>query len=424
MGNGGLIMMNGKLAGDNSPTDKLIINGDTSGNTYVQVNNLGGLGDKTVNGIELIHVDGNSAGNFEQQGTIFAGAYDYSLVRGADATNVNNWYLTSTIVGPGPVPSPRALRPDAGSYLANLFAANTMFNLRLHDRQGETSYIDFATGERKTTSMWLRYQYSHNKFGVSDQFDVKNSWTVTQLGGDVGVWSSNDKDRFHLGFIAGYGRSTNDVENNLKNHHSSGKVDGYSLGLYGTWYQNDVTKTGGYIDSWVMWNDLKGHINGQNLNSEKYDIKGVNLSLESGYTLLAAASEHYNLWLQPQGQMTWMGVDADKHTESNGTKITGDGNNLQTRLGLRAVLDSNKSTPDFGGQIFVETNWLYNSEPFSIKMDGERVYQSGSRNLGEIKAGIESTLYKNANIWANVGYQKGDHRYRSVGLMFGAQVRF
>ncbi|WP_392561153.1 autotransporter outer membrane beta-barrel domain-containing protein [Orbus sturtevantii] len=416
-GNDGLIIMNGQLGSDNSPIDKLIINGDSSGNTYVQVNNLGGLGAKTINGIEIINVNGNSDGNFVQAGRIVSGAYDYSLVRGADAATVNNWYLTSSA-------TKEVLRPEAGSYLANLVAANSMFNLRLPDRQGETSYIDFATGECKTTSMWLRYQYRHNKFGAGNQLNVKNDWTVTQLGGDIAVWSSNGKNRFHLGVMGGYGRSTNDVDANLKGNRSSGKIDGYSIGLYGTWYQNDVTKTGTYVDSWIMWNDLDGSVNGQSLNTEKYDLSGINASLESGYTFLAKATDYYNLWLQPQGQMMWMGIDADEHTESNGSKVTGDGDNLQTRLGLRAILDSNKTTADFGGQIFVETNWLYNSKPFSIKMDSDRVYQSGSRNIAEIKAGIESMLYRDANIWVNVGHQRGDHHYRNLALMFGAQLRF
>lgn len=37
------------------------------------------------------------------------------------------------------------LRPDAGSYVANLAAANTLFVTRLNDRAGETRYIDPVT---------------------------------------------------------------------------------------------------------------------------------------------------------------------------------------------------------------------------------------------------------------------------------------
>ncbi len=43
------------------------------------MNNAGGTGAKTLNGIELIHVDlGKSEGEFVQAGRIVAGAYDYT----------------------------------------------------------------------------------------------------------------------------------------------------------------------------------------------------------------------------------------------------------------------------------------------------------------------------------------------------------
>ncbi|EPU8608089.1 autotransporter outer membrane beta-barrel domain-containing protein, partial [Escherichia coli] len=61
-GNNGLMTFNATLGGDNSPTDKMNVKGDTQGNTRVRVDNIGGVGAQTVNGIELIEVGGNSAG--------------------------------------------------------------------------------------------------------------------------------------------------------------------------------------------------------------------------------------------------------------------------------------------------------------------------------------------------------------------------
>ncbi len=65
-GNNGLMTFNATLGGDNSPTDKMNVKGDTQGNTRVRVDNIGGVGAQTVNGIELIEVGGNSAGNFHE----------------------------------------------------------------------------------------------------------------------------------------------------------------------------------------------------------------------------------------------------------------------------------------------------------------------------------------------------------------------
>ncbi|MBW2956051.1 autotransporter outer membrane beta-barrel domain-containing protein, partial [Hafnia paralvei] len=161
-GDNGHLQFNTVLGDDSSATDKLIVTGDTSGDTGVSVKNAGGVGDKTLNGIELISVGGQSDGTFTQEGRIVAGAYDYSLVRGK-GNNSGNWYLTSQTDPVDPVdpvdptkPTDHVNRPEGGSYIANLAAANTLFNTRLHDRLGETQYVDALTGEKKVTSLWLR----------------------------------------------------------------------------------------------------------------------------------------------------------------------------------------------------------------------------------------------------------------------------
>lgn len=62
--NNGLIAFNTTLNGDESPTDKVIVTGDTRGSTRVVVNNIDGQGAQTDKGIELIEVNGDSAGSF------------------------------------------------------------------------------------------------------------------------------------------------------------------------------------------------------------------------------------------------------------------------------------------------------------------------------------------------------------------------
>lgn len=83
--NGGEIIFNTVLGDDNSATDKLVVNGNTSGTTWVSVLNAGGSGAATLNGIELVRVNGSSDGVFVNYGRIVAGAFDYSLVRGCSA---------------------------------------------------------------------------------------------------------------------------------------------------------------------------------------------------------------------------------------------------------------------------------------------------------------------------------------------------
>lgn len=55
-GNGGKLVFNTVLNDDASETDKLKVLGNTAGNAFVAVNNIGGTGAQTVEGIEIIEV--------------------------------------------------------------------------------------------------------------------------------------------------------------------------------------------------------------------------------------------------------------------------------------------------------------------------------------------------------------------------------
>jgi outer membrane autotransporter protein len=57
---GSSILFNTKLGKDNSLTDRFVISGNSSGQSAFFVNNVGGTGAKTINGINLIEVQGNS----------------------------------------------------------------------------------------------------------------------------------------------------------------------------------------------------------------------------------------------------------------------------------------------------------------------------------------------------------------------------
>lgn len=70
VGNGGKLVFNTVLNDDDSETDRLQVLGNTSGNTFVAVNNIGGAGAQTIEGIEIVNVAGNSNGTFEKQAVL------------------------------------------------------------------------------------------------------------------------------------------------------------------------------------------------------------------------------------------------------------------------------------------------------------------------------------------------------------------
>ncbi|ADO48041.1 outer membrane autotransporter barrel domain protein [[Enterobacter] lignolyticus SCF1] len=438
-GSDGLIAMNTALGGDDSPTDKLIVHGSTAGNTRVSVTNTGGTGKQTVNGIEMIQVEGSSAGNFAlTTGTVEAGAWVYTLAKGTDAA-ANNWYLTSKWSGvvPSPVVDPtaaNALRPEAGSYISNIAAANTLFNTRLHDRLGEPQYTGALKDEGPASRLWMRQVGGHERSSAGDgQLKTQSNRYVLQLGGDIAQWSRDGQDRWHLGVMGGYASERSNTRSDRAGYGSDGRISGYSAGLYGTWYQNEADKTGAYVDSWMLYNWFDNSVSADNRDGDSYRSKGLTASLEAGYTLKAGeftgSQGTLNAWyIQPQAQVTWMGVKDDAHTRHDGTRIEtqGDGN-IQTRLGVRTWLNSHHKLDDGKQrefQPFVEVNWIHNSETFGVRMDGTPVRRDGARNLAEIRTGVEGKVNDRLSVWANVGVQMGDKGYSDTQGMLGVKYRW
>nr|WP_215419530.1 autotransporter outer membrane beta-barrel domain-containing protein [Escherichia coli] len=432
-GNNGNIEFNTVLAGDDSATDKLIVQGNTSGKTFVTVNKAGGSGAQTLNGIELIHVDGQSDGEFTQTGRIAAGAYDYTLGRGT-GVNSGNWYLTSGKNSPIPDSHNNELRPEAGTYTANLVAANTMFVTRLHERLGQMQYTDVITGEQKNTSMWMRHEGGHNRWhDASGQLKTQSNRYVVQLGGDIAQWGWGKTDRWHLGVMAGYGNDHSSTDAARTGYRSKGSVNGYSTGLYATWYDDDVTHNGAYLDTWAQYGWFNNYVKGDGLPGESWKSKGLTASLETGYTWKAGefsgSQGSLNEWyIQPQAQIVWMGVKADKHRENNGTRVesTGD-DNVRTRLGVKTWIKGHNKMDDGKSREFspfVEVNWLHNTRDFGTRMNGVTVHQDGARNIGEVKTGVEGQINPHLNLWGNVRVQVGDKGYNDTSAMLGVKYTF
>ncbi|WP_145589685.1 autotransporter outer membrane beta-barrel domain-containing protein [Yersinia rochesterensis] len=420
-GNNGTVVFNTVLAGDSSSSDRLLITGNTAGQSYVTVNNIGGNGGRTSDGIKIINVGGDSAGQFTLNGRAVAGAYEYFLYQGSISSPTDgDWYLRTEV---------DERRPEPASYTANLAAANTMFVTTLADRAGETLYTDVFTGEEKTTSLWLRNEGTHNRSrDDSGELKTQDNRYVMQLGGDVAQWSRNAQDLWRVGVMAGYANSSSSSVAQMTGYRSNGSVDGYSVGMYGTWFANSQENTGAYADSWLQYSWFTNQVNGQDLTTEKYDSKGFTAAVESGYIFKVGESAYSNFFIQPKAQVVWMGVKADSHTETNGTLVTGEGNNnIQTRLGAKAFISpiqsANKAKePAF--KPYVEANWIHNTKDFGTTLDGITVKQAGAANIAELKLGVEGQINKKLNLWGNVGQQLGNNGYSDSSITLGVKYNF
>jgi autotransporter family porin len=139
-------------------------------------------------------------------------------------------------------------------------------------------------------------------------------------------------------------------------------------------------------------------------------------------------SERNTLYIQPKAQITWMGVEADSHKEANGTHVEGSGDgNVQTRISVRIFGKGHNKLDDGKGrtfQPFTEVSWIHNTKEFGASLNGNNVNLAGTRNIGELKAGVEGQLTKNIALWGNVGQQVGDKSYSDTSAMLGVKASF
>ncbi|AWH53620.1 autotransporter outer membrane beta-barrel domain-containing protein [Stenotrophomonas sp. ESTM1D_MKCIP4_1] len=419
----GTIVFNTVLAGDDAASDKLVIGGDTSGTANVRVNNVGGAGAQTVNGIELITVGGASNGQFSLAGRAVGGQYEYFLHKGTGADG--NWYLRSVLPtapdpcevdpslpecnpglpgpGPGPDPDP-VLRPEPGAYLANLQAAQTMFRLGYHDRNAGQN------GGRA----WARVDGSRNGFdAVSQQLDIRGNSQALTVGADLWRLDSGSS----VGVMLSTGNASSTSTNELTGYYARGKVKGEALGLYGTWRGGNGADpyAGFYVDGSLQRAQFRNRVEGIGLAGERYDSRAWQGAVETGYAFRLGGASNGGIYLEPQLQVGYSRWDDDRHTETNGTVVgTENADGLFGRAGLRLSGVTRWGNGVAEVQPYLAANWLHTRAESQISMDGEVVDARIPRSRGEFSAGASVKFGSGVGIWGGLSLQRASGYHQNA----------
>lgn len=431
-GDGGSLLLNTVLGTDNSATDKFVIGGNVTGTTDISVNNLGGKGDQTLNGIEIVKVAGSSAaGAFYNSKAIRAGLYNYTVIQKG-----NNYYLTSDYVAPEPEPTPeptpapgKDISTSAGGYMANLAAANQVFITRLADRQTSMEYLNTPTDNAEGTSLWLRQVGGHTR-SRADVLRTRSNRYVAQIGGEILAGTLGNADRWAMGLMAGYAdqNSTTTSVRSRYNTRTTSSLRGYSVGLYGTWMEDAKDNSGLYLDAWVQYSWFHNSVNEAGQASDSYSSKGFSASAEGGYAYKLSEGKRTDFYIQPQMQLVWSGISADGHHTRTGIYVQDEGNaNIQSRIGIKAYLKGHSRTDDKTGREFkpfVEANWIHNTARYGVRMSGDQLTQDGAKNISELKTGIEANLASSISLWGGIGVQIGEKGYSDTQGQLGIRYRF
>ncbi|MDG2516491.1 autotransporter outer membrane beta-barrel domain-containing protein [Lysobacter soli] len=440
-GDAGRLALNTVLGGDSSTTDKLVVHGDTAGSTDVTINNVGGTGARTANGIQVVQVDGASNGTFTLAGRASAGAYEYLLYKGGVATPADgDWYLRSALRtdptptapdpaetgGPAPVapvvPAAPLYRPEPAAYLANQAASVGMFEHSMHDRMGEANLGQRGDDDR-TSAAWARVVRNQMDGTTGEgQLDAGTDVSVLQIGGEIARW--NDDSRFHVGVMGGTGRADTDVTSSLLDWRSKGKVIGYNLGVYGTWFANATSATGLYLDGWLQYGRYDNKVQGDYLAEEHYNASTWAASMEAGYAFALNDDGKTRFFIEPQAQAIFTDYSASQHRESNGTRVDDvEAGGLTTRVGVRFYAHAANAQQNVV-QPFVTLNWWHDNDRNAMSFNDTTLELQWPRDRYETKLGLQAQLGGGWMGWGNLGLVYGARDYRDVTGQLGLNYRW
>ena len=458
VGENGTVAFNTVLADDDSATDQLIIGGSTTGTTHVTVANAGGPGAQTHLGIQLVQVRGASDGVFTLDGRVVAGAYEYKLYKGgANTPDDGDWYLRSqatnqatprpalpaaptTPVEPvtqvaasqaggvaAPAVAPALLapvyRPEGGAYAANQAAAIGLFQHQMHDRAGEPDFAE-VDGDEHAPAVWTRVQRRQiDGQAGQGQLDLSSDASLLQVGGELASVSVGGQ-RLHFGAMAGAGRADSHIGSRESGYRAKGKVDAYSVGLYGSWFDSADRQAGPYADAWLQYGSYDNKVRGERLAEEKYDADSWQVSLEGGWTFALPAGEKLALFVEPQAQLIYSDYSADDHVEANGTSVaSSQSGQLTSRLGVRVFGHAGENSFHLV-QPFLLLNWWHNDKDNTVHLGADKVTLALPRDRYEAKLGVQAQLGAGWTGWANAVYAAGGDDYRDVGGQLGLSYRW
>ncbi|MEN3931263.1 autotransporter outer membrane beta-barrel domain-containing protein [Microvirga sp. W0021] len=443
-GDGGNLRLNTALAGNDSPTDQLVITGSATGQTLLHINNTGGIGGYTTgDGIMIIKAVGDattSTDAFYMLGNrVAAGAYEYSLHRGGSGGE-QNWYLRNTLpeIETTEKPDYRVEFPLAASIIPVAQEYGFAMIGTLHARVGDyvvqkklapvtEARIIRGENDKKQVAMvevapsgdrqdwfegsWGRLTGDHGSRKVNnfEQRGADYDYTMASLQAGLDIYgretASGSKDK--AGVYVGYGKASSNVNGAYDGEAGTISMDAYTVGAYWTHYSSQGWYTDLVAQS-TWYNTEANSVLGPKLKSDGH---GVVFSAETGYSIKLSNS----VTVEPQAQIAYQHVSFDKITDTYGKFLLTDSETLRGRLGVRATKEWNVGTEasprlikgwlranvwhEFMGNSKTSATNLQNLDPVTVKT-------SLGGTWGEIGAGVSGQVSDKASLFVTGAYNR------------------
>jgi outer membrane autotransporter protein len=424
--NGGTLEIEAQLDGDGSPADRLLITGNVTGTTQVNVTNVGGTGTGTgtgaTNGISIIQVGGTSAADsfYLPGGYVAAGPYQYALnafdpassaageldarLTAEGITTFWDYRLQTVLDAQGnPVPAPQipayqALPSGAFRYGGEIVGAlHEAAHCNLEKRL-------FVQAEGARTNFRGNRGPSYNQ----------NSWFV-QAGFTPVMRDLSNGGIFCAGLAITYGRVDLDVLSSSAQV-SMPVVGGAATATY-------ESARGWYLDAAAIVNVFNPTIttNERGVVGQPAGA-GIGVSLQAGHSIAMHQGPVWRVAFEPSARLTWQRAWFDSFTDVDNilTRLQG-GSSLLGEIGGRVVW-RNRMVPGRDTRLHVGA---FLKQEF---LQGESINAAGvafPTDLGgtsvRFDAGFETRLSGRTNLNVNAMYEKG--LGPGTGDTFGATAR-
>lgn len=385
----------------------------------------------SVADLTLISVNGEVAEDFAtlQGGNLSKDGFDWGLVAKEGENGYTDFYLSAEAGSDPSDPSKPIYKMDARvGALAGFAASVDLFEMTIHDRQGTRAWINPITGEKTTTSLWMRQTMSKSDSSDSSgQFGGRSDDRATTIGGDILQLSPSGSGLVYAGLMAGFGSSDYDANSSVTGASAKADTDAWMVGAYAGWNQNDPKndRTGAYLAGWVQYAHFSSDI--VRSGEKKLDAKasGLSASLEAGWIVKAAEFQMQGgategaFYIEPHAQVTWWGTDYDN---IDGENIEFEGqHNITTRLGARLTMETSGAT-NFSP--YLEANWVHNTKEYGVQWGEAESYIEGTQNQAELKFGAETFFTDSFSGYAQIRANWGGDGYNRQEGSLGLKYRF
>ena len=427
IGNAGNMSLGTDLGDDNSVTDQLVINGNTSGTTTVTVRPEGtSAGAQTVEGIKIIDIEnGTSGATFTLASAVQAGAYEYTLFKNGVSTPTDgDWYLRSTLIPTPTEPATPIYRPGTSNYVSAQTAnAEQGFAAlgTLHERMNEQQVV---STDKQT---WVRYYGNTESNNGDSRFNYNQHISAVQVGQDLYNKTTDNGTDVHSGIMFDYSNSEVDFADRVREDalldNTTGNLEARSYGIGG--YYTAINGDESYLDVVGMVSKLDNKFEDSYGMKSTQDGYRLGLSVEAGKKLAELGK-----WkVEGQGQLAYQYTNYDNFNDDI-SGIDGYGaSTLRGRLGVRVYrhLESTKNIQQIdNAQVYGVANVIQDFiNPTDVAVGGTNVSEKFDKTTLEVGGGFQVPVTGTTYVYTDARYDRSIKGNKEQGkLTIGFKTQF